>query len=59
MITQYEFVCPECDFNHNEGTRLAEEHEIYCPVCAEDGGCEIELIRWHPTTDKPYRHGND
>lgn len=43
---RYHFECRICGFDDGEARRLAAEHEIYCPLCAEDNLRLRELLRW-------------
>lgn len=40
------FQCPECLIGSAELNRLAEDHELLCEVCLEEGRGEISLNRW-------------
>jgi len=43
---KYHFECVICGFDDKECGRLAEETEIYCPLCAEDNLRLVPLKRW-------------
>jgi rubredoxin len=53
----YYFECPVCGFDHHEAKRLAEEDEIYCPLCAGDNGRDVRLKRTLARLEKEIANG--
>lgn len=46
----FHFVCPVCDFDDEEAKRLSTFDQIYCGLCAEDNGHDVQVRRW-PAVD--------
>jgi hypothetical protein len=43
----WHFQCPECGMGNIELGRLADDQELLCEVCLEQGG-QVLLERWLP-----------
>lgn len=50
---RWHFECPDCGYDDQEYGRLAEDREIWCGLCATDGGKERRLVRWSEGTKRP------
>lgn len=54
MAQYFHFMCPECGFDDKESGALASEKQIYCGLCAGDGGDNVRLSMWPEGTSCPY-----
>lgn len=44
------FQCPHCVIGSGELERIAEDQELLCEICLEEGRGEVRLLRWLPET---------
>jgi hypothetical protein len=49
----WHFQCPECGMGDFELGRLADDQELICEVCLEDGRGQIRLERWPAEENAP------
>lgn len=49
----WHFHCPECGMGDFELGHLADDEQLICEVCLEEGRGQIRLVRWLTPDETP------